>query len=311
MADDVASIGIAVETTQVQAGIKSLEVLAEQGPKVEKAMAGVEGAATKTGKSLKTLGDGAGKGLDDIGKTAPKAAEGVGRVAKSADDAKKALAGIGSSAANLGQISSAAAASARGMAGFSTALQSSQKTLLDLQAQVRAAAASVAQLGGAVSTALPSMQAVVKAQSDAAKSALDMGVAFKSSADQMRAYSASSAGVADASAKTARSLDATATAARAFTTAMAVAGVGFGANELIAMVDGYTKFTAQLKLATKGASDYGVAMVSVKRIATDAQQGLGEVGTLVMTRLMAFILLCIGIEIIWTGWAELNGLAPH
>ncbi|MPT05737.1 MAG: hypothetical protein E2582_16180 [Delftia sp.] len=280
MADDVASIGIAVETTQVQAGIKSLEVLAEQGPKVEKAMAGVEGAATKTGKSLKTLGDGAGKGLDDIGKTAPKAAEGVGRVAKSADDAKKALAGIGSSAANLGQVSSAAAASARGMAGFSAALQSSQKTLLDLQAQVRAAAASVAQLGGAVATALPSMQAVVKAQSDAAKSALDMGIAFKSSADQMRAYSASSAGVADASAKTARSLDATATAARAFTTAMAVAGVGFGANELIAMVDGYTKFTAQLKLATKGASDYGVAMVSVKRIATDAQQGLGEVGTL-------------------------------
>lgn len=280
MADDVASIGIAVETTQVQAGIKSLEVLAEQGPKVEKAMAGVEGAATKTGKSLKTLGEGAGKGLDDIGKTAPKAAEGVGRVAKSADDAKKALAGIGSSAANLGQVSSAAAASARGMAGFSAALQSSQKTLLDLQAQVRAAAASVAQLGGAVATALPSMQAVVKAQSDAAKSALDMGIAFKSSADQMRAYSASSAGVADASAKTARSLDATATAARAFTTAMAVAGVGFGANELIAMVDGYTKFTAQLKLATKGASDYGVAMVSVKRIATDAQQGLGEVGTL-------------------------------
>lgn len=33
---------------------------------------------------------------------------------------------------------------------------------------------------------------------------------------------------------------------------------------------------------------------------------LGEVGTLVMMRLMAFILLCIGIEIIWTGWAELN-----
>ncbi|EPD35915.1 tape measure protein, partial [Delftia acidovorans] len=280
MAEDVASIGVKFETDDIARGKASLEALAQQGPVVEKAMAGVEGAATKTGKSLKTLGEGAGKGLEDIGKTAPKAAEGVGRVAKSADDAKKALAGIGSSAANLGQVSSAAAASARGMAGFSAALQSSQKTLLDLQAQVRAAAASVAQLGGAVATALPSMQAVVKAQSDAAKSALDMGIAFKSSADQMRAYSASSAGVADASAKTARSLDATATAARAFTTAMAVAGVGFGANELIAMVDGYTKFTAQLKLATKGASDYGVAMVSVKRIATDAQQGLGEVGTL-------------------------------
>jgi tape measure domain-containing protein len=280
MAEDVASIGVKFETDDIARGKASLEALAQQGPKVEKAMAGVEGAAAKTGKSLKTLGEGAGKGLDDIGKTAPKAADGVGRVAKSADDAKKALAGIGSSAANLGQVSSAAAASARGMAGFSAALQSTQKTLFDLQAQVSAAAASVAQLGGAVATALPSMQAVVKAQSDAAKSALDMGAAFKGSADQMRAYSASSAGVADTSAKTARSLDATATAARAFTTAMAVAGVGFGANELIAMVDGYTKFTAQLKLATKGASDYGVAMVSVKRIATDAQQGLGEVGTL-------------------------------
>jgi multiple antibiotic resistance protein len=36
---------------------------------------------------------------------------------------------------------------------------------------------------------------------------------------------------------------------------------------------------------------------------------LGEVGMLVMTRLMAFILLCIGVQIMWTGWAELNGIA--
>lgn len=33
---------------------------------------------------------------------------------------------------------------------------------------------------------------------------------------------------------------------------------------------------------------------------------LGEVGMLVLTRLMAFLLLCIGIEIMWSGWAELN-----
>ncbi|HTT11288.1 MAG TPA: MarC family protein [Burkholderiaceae bacterium] len=38
---------------------------------------------------------------------------------------------------------------------------------------------------------------------------------------------------------------------------------------------------------------------------------LGEVGTLVMMRLMAFVLLCIGIEIAWTGWAELNGIAQR
>lgn len=28
---------------------------------------------------------------------------------------------------------------------------------------------------------------------------------------------------------------------------------------------------------------------------------------MVMARLMAFILLCIDIEIIWAGWLELNG----
>src|SRR5262247_2230247 len=33
---------------------------------------------------------------------------------------------------------------------------------------------------------------------------------------------------------------------------------------------------------------------------------LGEIGTLVMMRLMAFILLCVGIQIMWNGWAELN-----
>jgi multiple antibiotic resistance protein len=35
---------------------------------------------------------------------------------------------------------------------------------------------------------------------------------------------------------------------------------------------------------------------------------LGRIGTLVMIRLMAFILICIGIQIMWTGWAELNGI---
>ena len=35
---------------------------------------------------------------------------------------------------------------------------------------------------------------------------------------------------------------------------------------------------------------------------------LGEIGMLVLMRLMAFILLCIGIQIMWNGWAELNGI---
>ena len=37
---------------------------------------------------------------------------------------------------------------------------------------------------------------------------------------------------------------------------------------------------------------------------------LGQRGTNVMVRLSAFILLCIGIQIIWTGWSTLN-MTPH
>jgi len=29
-----------------------------------------------------------------------------------------------------------------------------------------------------------------------------------------------------------------------------------------------------------------------------------------MMRLIAFILLCIGIQIVWTGWVDLNSLTP-
>jgi multiple antibiotic resistance protein len=37
---------------------------------------------------------------------------------------------------------------------------------------------------------------------------------------------------------------------------------------------------------------------------------LGPGGTSVVVRLSAFILVCIGIQIIWTGWTELTAL-PH
>jgi len=52
--------------------------------------------------------------------------------------------------------------------------------------------------------------------------------------------------------------------------------------------------------------------VSVFLIVDDAARVMGRLwrtGTRVMTRLVAFILLCSGIQIMWTGWAELNGIA--
>jgi multiple antibiotic resistance protein len=46
------------------------------------------------------------------------------------------------------------------------------------------------------------------------------------------------------------------------------------------------------------------------RFATALLHNLGAIGTIVVMRLVAFILVCIGLQMMWTGWAELNGL-PH
>ncbi|HEX6274708.1 MAG TPA: MarC family protein [Polyangiaceae bacterium] len=62
-------------------------------------------------------------------------------------------------------------------------------------------------------------------------------------------------------------------------------------------------------VAAVGAAVTAVVLYFVFRHAAALLGKLGEVGTLVMTRLLAFILLCVGVEFIWTGWAELNHLS--
>ena len=62
-------------------------------------------------------------------------------------------------------------------------------------------------------------------------------------------------------------------------------------------------------MAALGATIVSVVLYFVLKNSAAILTRLGEIGLLVMTKLMAFLLLCIGIEIMWTGWAELNGLA--
>jgi multiple antibiotic resistance protein len=59
-----------------------------------------------------------------------------------------------------------------------------------------------------------------------------------------------------------------------------------------------------------GAAITSAALYLIFKNSTRLVEWLGEVGMLVLTRLVAFILLCIGIEIMWSGWAELNGMRP-
>ncbi|MGC4027349.1 MAG: MarC family protein [Steroidobacteraceae bacterium] len=62
-------------------------------------------------------------------------------------------------------------------------------------------------------------------------------------------------------------------------------------------------------VAILGAALTSLVLYLIFRHAATLLGKLGEVGTLVMLRLMAFILLCVGVEFIWTGWSELNHVA--
>ncbi len=59
-------------------------------------------------------------------------------------------------------------------------------------------------------------------------------------------------------------------------------------------------------VAVAGAAGVSVVLYLIFRNSVTVVSWLGDVGMLVMTRLMAFVLLCIGIEITWSGWAELS-----
>ncbi|MCU0990412.1 MAG: NAAT family transporter [Xanthomonadales bacterium] len=69
------------------------------------------------------------------------------------------------------------------------------------------------------------------------------------------------------------------------------------------------KYVLGVLVAVCGAAIVSLALYLIFRHSIAVLAWLGRIGTLVMIRLMAFILLCIGIEIMWTGWAELNGIS--
>lgn len=68
-------------------------------------------------------------------------------------------------------------------------------------------------------------------------------------------------------------------------------------------------YVAGALIAAGGAALAALCLYFVFRHSSRVLARLGDVGTLVMMRLMAFILLCIGIQIMWNGWSELNAIA--
>lgn len=77
-----------------------------------------------------------------------------------------------------------------------------------------------------------------------------------------------------------RSISGLETAARKAEAALAFLGIGAGVSAIIKYADEYTKFTAQLNLATQSQREYSAAVDDVRRIATSAQQDLSATGML-------------------------------
>lgn len=97
MANEVTTIGIGMETDGVERGIKSLKTLAEQGPKVEQAMAGVERVIKTTGRTLESLRQSA-PDLSGVANGAAKAGAALGSLGgatrtaiKNSDDLRRAM----------------------------------------------------------------------------------------------------------------------------------------------------------------------------------------------------------------------------
>lgn len=69
------------------------------------------------------------------------------------------------------------------------------------------------------------------------------------------------------------------------------------------------KYALGVVTAACGAALVSLSLYWIFKNSVAVLAKLGSIGTMVMIRMMAFMLLCIGIQIIWTGWAELNGIA--
>ena len=66
------------------------------------------------------------------------------------------------------------------------------------------------------------------------------------------------------------------------------------------------QFVAGVVAAMAGAALTAFALFLIFKHSGTLLDRLGDIGTLVMMRMIAFILLCIGLQFLFTGWAEFN-----
>lgn len=185
MTDEVAAIGVKLDTSDVDKGIKALDTLASQGPKVENSMKSVEGAAAKTGKTLATLGQGAGAGLDQVGKKLAPVSDGLDKVGKSAGSADKAIKAVGQGGSTgVNSFAKAVDKASTGVKALGGASAAANRGVLSFSDSVTLVAGALKNEAAALGGISGSIAAVNAAHAAAAKNAQDFAQAIRIATEQ-------------------------------------------------------------------------------------------------------------------------------
>lgn len=241
---DVAAVGIAVETDGVDKGIKKLEELSRQGPKVEQSMADIATESKRVAKSLADLGIGAGDGLKKTGEAAQKAATGLKASGTAAREAVTDTASL-----------------ARAISGLTVEEEKHIRKLIEEANSLRMTRGEMEAYRAAQRGMSTGAQEIAKAMGDRIS-----GLKAEQDAIAKSASASASANLASVTGVLARGL--------------AIIGVTATVGEFIKMADASTNVASKLKLVTNSSADLQTVQAELFKSALSSRVNYVElVGT--------------------------------
>ena len=247
--DEIASVGIKIDTSDIDGAIKNLDALAGKGAAVDKSLAQIEAAAGRTGKSLDSLGKSAGHaaGMDATAKGAQQAAAGLQGMARGLDGVTSATRAAAQEQEKLAKIL------AGGAGQFTQAEQAHIRALMDKANQLRMTGAEYERYAMAQ-----------RGMSDAAQT---LGGAIRGQINALKEAERSAAGAGSAFAGIAVRIG-------------ALAGAFFSLQKMMGAAEEWTAMNNRLKLVTQGTESFAAAQKNVIDIANSSRQSLSATAEL-------------------------------
>ena len=262
MADDIGSIGFKVDTGEIERGAVALEALASKGAAVDKAVAQVESAAKRAGKSLDTLGQSVkGADMGAVGSQAEKAASGVAGLGAAAE---KGAAGTKKAADALGAFSDASKRAAAERASLTAILDRGAEQFTQAEQKYLKALADEANMLRLTGAERERYKAASMGMSEDAQ---QLAGALRTKIDAMKQAESGAGGLS------ASLLDLGKKAA-------ATAAAFFSLGKVMASAEEWTALGNRLKLVTDGAEGFAEAQKNILAIANGTRQPLAATAEL-------------------------------